>query len=124
MRFALDDLEQRGFDYVMSASAGHVTVLNSLAMGWKTLGPMEPVTRMKTQTSRTFLAQHAVPGRARRLFERASRTIHRRLHRRGLSFSQLDQAQGPLSNDPEATITVSRSPDPASLAALAARIPG
>ena len=54
MRVALADLEQRGYQYVLSASAGQTTVLHSLAMGWKSIGAMEPVGRMKTQTSRTF----------------------------------------------------------------------
>ena len=82
MRFALDDLEQRGFEYVMNASGGQITVLNSLAMGWKTLGPMQPVARMTTPTPRVRAAQPAVLGGARRLFRgRLSRTIYRRLRR-------------------------------------------
>ena len=46
MRTALEDLEHRGYRYVMSASAGEITVLQSLAMGWKSIGGMEPVAHL------------------------------------------------------------------------------
>lgn len=66
MRFAFDDLEQRGFEDVMNASGGHVTVLNSLAMGWKRLGAMKPVARTTTNTTRALAAHRAVLSKARR----------------------------------------------------------
>src|SRR5215831_5149523 len=40
MRAALDALARRGFVYTLNASGGQLTVLQSLAMGWKSLGPM------------------------------------------------------------------------------------
>ena len=46
MRTALESLARRGFQYTINASGGEVTVLQSLAMGWQSLGPMDPVTRM------------------------------------------------------------------------------
>ena len=46
MRSATETLAQRGFDLLLNASGGTVTVLNSLATGWKSLGAMEPVARL------------------------------------------------------------------------------
>lgn len=40
MRFALDDLRRRGFEYILNLSAGPVTFMNSLAMGWRSTGPV------------------------------------------------------------------------------------
>ena len=39
MRSALSDLNKRGFEYVVSTSAGQVTALQSLAVGWKSVEP-------------------------------------------------------------------------------------
>lgn len=40
MRFAFDDLRKQGTEFVFNLSAGQVTFLNSLAMGWRTIGPL------------------------------------------------------------------------------------
>lgn len=45
MRFAFDDLKNRGMEYVFSLSAGPVTFFNSLAMGWRSIGPLQLVGR-------------------------------------------------------------------------------
>lgn len=46
MRFAIDDLRQRGTEYVFNLSAGQITFLNSLAMGWRSIGPLQRATRV------------------------------------------------------------------------------
>lgn len=43
MRAAIADLAGAGVDYVFSLSAGMVTMMGSLALGWKSAGPVEPV---------------------------------------------------------------------------------
>lgn len=43
MRFAFSDLVAHGYDYVFNLSGGRITVLGSLAMGWKSAGAMQPV---------------------------------------------------------------------------------
>lgn len=53
VRFALEDLRQRGAEYVFNTSPGPVTFLNSLAMGWRTIGPLQLVSRKFTKESRT-----------------------------------------------------------------------
>jgi hypothetical protein len=44
-RTALADLAASGFEYVFSLSAGRVTLLSSLALGWKSAGKLEPLAR-------------------------------------------------------------------------------
>ena len=46
MRAAIEALAQRGYSQLLNASGGMVTVLQSLAMGWQSLGPMEAVARL------------------------------------------------------------------------------
>jgi GNAT superfamily N-acetyltransferase len=45
MRAALADLANLGIRYVVNASGGHVTVLQSLAMGWKSIAAADPLDR-------------------------------------------------------------------------------
>ncbi len=45
MRAALDDLAKQGHTYVFSLTAGPVTLLGSLAMGWRSIGSMQTVFR-------------------------------------------------------------------------------
>jgi len=45
MNALFTDLAARGYDYVFNLSGGRVTVLSSLAMGWKSAGAMQPVGR-------------------------------------------------------------------------------
>jgi hypothetical protein len=40
MSAAFDDLKKKGWEYVFSLSAGAVTRLSSLAMGWRNVGPV------------------------------------------------------------------------------------
>ncbi|MBA3377145.1 MAG: GNAT family N-acetyltransferase [Actinobacteria bacterium] len=126
MRFALDDLEQRGYEYVMSASGGQVTVLHSLAMGWKSLGAMEPVARLAWgERARHGIHQRSLQA-VRRLWRpgRRSRTISRKLYRGGkTSFGRLDRVPRKPAADPRAAIVVSASPDPVALADVAGRRP-
>jgi GNAT superfamily N-acetyltransferase len=42
MRAVFDDLEKKGYQYVYSLSAGPITRLSSLAMGWRSAGSMRP----------------------------------------------------------------------------------
>ena len=42
MRAAFEDLEKKGYQHVYSLSAGKITRLSSLAMGWRSAGSMQP----------------------------------------------------------------------------------
>jgi len=115
MRTALDSLARRGFAYTMNASGSELTVLQSLAMGWKSLGPMEPVARLNH------------PERIRRAIDRVTRrTPLRRFARehRGYppcSFAELDR-RAKESSSGDANIVVESSPRPEAMAELVASI--
>lgn len=122
MRVALDDLTQRGYEYVLSASAGQTTVLHSLVMGWKSIGAMEPVGRVASQ-GHLRRGLDLASRRARKLWRPRgfSRVINRKLY--GSPFEQLDRVAQRHPVGRQAPIVVERSPDPAALAELAARLP-
>ena len=125
MRVALEDLEQRGYEYVMNSSGGQITVLHSLAMGWKSVGAMEPVARL-VRHRRALLGMHRLSRRARRLWQpgRRARNIYRKLHGgERSSFERLDRVERESSAEPRAEIVVESSPHPAELADMPARIP-
>ncbi len=46
MKFALDDLAARGYEYIFNLSASPVTLVNSLAMGWRSAGSLEELCRI------------------------------------------------------------------------------
>ena len=126
MSFALEDLEQRGYEYVMNASGGEITVLHSLAMGWKSVGAMEPVARLNWQER----ARHGLHEKSlqspRRLWRpgRISRAVHRKLYDVGkTSFARLDRTTHHAAREARAEVVVSASPDPAALADMVGRLP-
>ena len=43
MKAAFEDLAKRGYRHVFNLSAGLVTVMGSLAMGWKSAGTLDPI---------------------------------------------------------------------------------
>jgi GNAT superfamily N-acetyltransferase len=47
MRTALDDLARRGHEYVFGLSPGAVTLVSSLVSGWKPVGSMRPLHRVR-----------------------------------------------------------------------------
>jgi hypothetical protein len=51
MKKAFDDLAQRGFPFAISLSAGPVTYVASLALGWRSAGSFEPVRREAPERS-------------------------------------------------------------------------
>jgi acyl carrier protein len=48
MQAALGDLRREGVEYVLNLSGGQVTVLGSLAMGWRSAGSLDPVERIES----------------------------------------------------------------------------
>jgi hypothetical protein len=121
MRFFLDDLAARGFRYVINTSGGRLTVLQSIAMGWKSVAAMEPVAR-RSLHNRTLavVREHT---RGRRLIWRLGHVegelssgepdVLRRLYREG---SHGKKRAGLL-------VTVDPQPRSRAMAELAARLP-
>jgi GNAT superfamily N-acetyltransferase len=59
MEGALEDLRRRRFAHACSLSPGRVTILGSLATGWKAVGPVEPMAaRRGTGTLRRWVKRH------------------------------------------------------------------
>ena len=46
MQWALDDLRRQGVQHVLNLSGGQLTVLGSLAMGWRSAGHLNPLGRL------------------------------------------------------------------------------
>jgi GNAT superfamily N-acetyltransferase len=117
MRAALESLARQGFGYTINASGSELTVLQSLAMGWKSLGPMEPVVRMTDVE------------RARRLIVRAARrTLLQRFTYGSIgnppgSFAKLDR-RGTEPAARERNVVVESSPRPEAMAELVRSIAG
>ena len=119
MRVALEDLEQRGYEYVMNGSGGQATVLQSLAMGWKSVGAMEPVALLARQE----LTRHGIHRRAsflKRIWRpgRVTRGVYGRLlyGAKRSSFERLDRVKHESSTGPRGQVVVETSPRPAEMA--------
>jgi GNAT superfamily N-acetyltransferase len=112
MRTALDSLARRGFGYTMNASGGELTVLQSLAMGWKSLGPIEPVARM----TRRERARRAIVRVARRTL--LGRLVPTRMRYATGSFAELDRHARNASARTTRHVVVECSPRPEAMAQL------
>ena len=78
MQAAFEDLRDSGARFVLNLSGGPLTVLNSLAMGWKSIGMARPMNRRSVRF---------VPTRLRRLF-RKERPLFTRFDRAGIGETQ------------------------------------
>jgi GNAT superfamily N-acetyltransferase len=107
MRFALDDMTQRGFEYVMNTSGGEITVLQSIAMGWRSVGAMEPAARLSWRRR----LRRALPTKVR----------HRRV--RAVSFTRFDGATRSVRLEGGSTIVAASTPRPDAMADLVGRLP-
>lgn len=64
MHEALVDLAKRGESWLLNASGGYVTVLSSLAAGWKSIGAMAPLMRRNRRSALHEPLSKSVEGRA------------------------------------------------------------
>lgn len=92
MRAALADLPSRGVTCVVNASGGRITVLQSLAMGWKSIVAVDPLDRPVSRST----------------FSEGLGYLRSRVRPLPRSLAALDGAEG-----------VTSTPDPDGLAALA-----
>jgi len=114
MRVALEAMMRRGFSQVLNLSGGSVTVLQSLAMGWTSLGPVKPVGR-SSRTQRMRVALETLP-RGRRLREFIGVRFP---NWTAGGFERLDNARGTPSS---IGVTIEDRARPDAMAALAARL--
>jgi GNAT superfamily N-acetyltransferase len=116
MRSALEDLARDGHEYIFNLSGSPVTVVSSLAMGWKSAGPLEPIS-LETGLN---LAR-----KGRRLLKRVS-FVHRYAESSFLRspaerdpFSYLDRMTSHKKTD---ALSVEREPRPDAMADLVSRL--
>ena len=115
MKFAINDLGGRGFDYALNLSAGPVNTMSSLAMGWRSVGSLQPLSTekppflprlRKTLKGTPFL----------RRFAQASRFLRsKKQHDPFLSF---DRSRLRLSDQ----LSAKRLPEPEAMADLIDRL--
>lgn len=106
MRFASDDLAERGYHYAFNFSANQAMRLLSLRAGWRRLAPFEDLQLVRR-------APGAVSGR----IEQTRYRIRRRLGLRSPQFAALDQ----LAAQSADSVSVAREARPEAMADLVAR---
>jgi len=119
MRRVLEDAPERGYDFLVSLSAGVVTALASLAAGWKRVGAMDQVARSLEPGVVTRWSDLVVQ-QSERL-----KWLSRRFawgHTSAAAFDRLDRVGGERDVGTGGTITVSPSPRVEAMAALIARL--
>jgi GNAT superfamily N-acetyltransferase len=122
MRAALDELAGRGLDYVVNLSAGRVTSLGSLSMGWKSAGGVGPV-GLRSQRVGVRQRVSAVLDRTqflRRIASAPSLFVH--AERRG-PFARLDRTAARVRRYDGGAVSLSKDARPEAMADLVARLP-
>ena len=119
MRAALDEVADRGLDYVFNFSAGRTTQLGSLSMGWKSAGGVEPVGRrlvapqsLRAILGRTRFVRRYMPTSA--MFARADGHG---------PFARLDRLAERGAKWSAGAVSLSKHPRPEAMADLIARLP-
>jgi len=120
METALADLGERGEAYVFNLSGGPLTVLSSLAMGWKSAGRLGPMARrsgMARARHTSELILSSLPGLRRfsnspLLRDRGGRS----------SFEQFDRLEGSFRSTNGIRVDFSANPRPERMARLVGQI--
>jgi len=115
MKAAFEDLARRGHQYVFNLSGGQATVLGSLAMGWKSAGPLEPI----GLETRSDVARYArgLLARTPSLRRSASSPLFRFV-REPEPFSRLDRTSHPRSG----SIAIEQEARPDAMSELVTRL--
>jgi acyl carrier protein len=121
MQFAFDDLQSSDFQFVFNLSGGTLTVLNSLAMGWRSIGGLRPMSRRPFglrffQKLRLWVIGFPYVGRyaaSHPLYESTERS----------PFIRLDRVAARPITEGGITVKMDTQPRPAAMAALISRLP-
>jgi GNAT superfamily N-acetyltransferase/acyl carrier protein len=121
MQVAIEDLQTRGREYVFNLSGGVLTVLGSLAMGWRSAGQFEPTRRLSWQVS----LRTALGNQVSRLpyFWRLADSLKALPGAERAPFAELDRAAGSNVVEHGRKLRISRKPKPAEMAALISGLP-
>ncbi len=121
MHVAVRDLQTRGREYIFNLSGGAMTVLGSLAMGWRSAGQCQPTRRPSWRGSLRTALGHQVD----RLpyFWRFADDLKALIGGKHASFAQLDCAADSIVGEHGRTLSISTKPKPAEMAELISRLP-
>ena len=120
MQVALADLSARGEDFVFNLGGGAITVLGSLAMGWKSAGALNPIRRRAWSSELRSRIRHGVTFLPLLWRFENSPALYSPIDRN--AFLNLDGLAGPITSGDGLRITVSRKPRPDSMADLVRRL--
>jgi GNAT superfamily N-acetyltransferase len=121
MREALADLAKRGFDYVINTSGGRITVMSSLAAGWRSAAAGEPVVRLSGGEQ----VRERIRARVRRarFLWRLARSKSAHLVSSNEPYRRIDRMGRTAARERNAFIVAERTPRVEAMAALIARLP-
>jgi hypothetical protein len=121
MREMLADLARRGYDYVINTSGGRITVMSSLASGWKSAMAVEPMVRRSAGEQ----VRHEVRKRARktRVIWRLARSSSANLISSPEPFRRVDRMPPVAAEEGGARVTATQDPRIDDMAKLVARLP-
>jgi GNAT superfamily N-acetyltransferase len=121
MREAQADLARRGFIYAINTSGGRITAMASLAAGWRSATPLEPLIRRSTEEQ----IRHQVRTRVRKV-----RGLWRLVRQAGANitsseepFRRIDQMGRAAVRESNDSIVAEASPRVDAMANLIARLP-
>ena len=121
MRAAFDDLEKKGYQYVYSLSAGTITRLSSLAMGWRSAGSMQPQ-HWHSRPAAFFQRIRKFAGTTRFLWRFADRLPHRYWGERQHNLHELCPPEGIRPRTIGSRIVVQQEARVGEMAELVSRI--
>jgi hypothetical protein len=116
MRAAFEDLAKSGHEYVLNLTGSPVTVVSSLAMGWKSAGPLEPIS-LETGLNLARQGRRLLKGTA--FGRRYAESIFLRSPAERDPFNHLDRMS---SRQMASAISIEREARPDAMAALVNRL--
>jgi GNAT superfamily N-acetyltransferase len=121
MREATDDLTRRGYGYVINTSGGRITVVASLAAGWRSATALEPIVRR----SRDETMRYGIRSRLRgvRGMWRFIRSNSANIRSSAEPFRRVDEMEPVRGRLPGSMIVSSAEPRIDAMAELIARLP-
>ena len=121
MKGAMLDVENRGYTYVFNLSAGNITRVASLAMGWRSAGSMHVQCRQSGQSDRFRHIRDIL--KKKELFRRFAKHVsYRPWFPKKLDVDSLIAGQGMLSRKTDSHIVVERIARPAEMEKLVSRM--
>jgi GNAT superfamily N-acetyltransferase len=121
MKEALKDVEKNGYTYVFNMSAGHITRIASLAMGWRSAGTMEVQFREPEQATRFRIFREYVKKKG--LFRRlAGKYSYRPWAPKKQDAGDLIKYHAMRSRNVDSNITIEQTSRPEEMARLITKI--